>query len=200
MMDGLDLPNFGEKEALMLRAIAAKDGEADTVALKEMTDLNAQQIAYRYDKLEDYGLVDTGHRVDEDTPGRPTRYASLTEKGQRAVESGRLERISDGGTDTEVAVEELRSEVSELKRKLNETESGLKRVAERVKEVTEKEDYGKKIYEVLVEEYNTELVGEKLYPNDGVKCSECGTSADEVPAICPGCGRIVTDSPVNNQK
>jgi rubrerythrin len=199
-MDGFDLPNFREKEALMLRAIASRDGEADTVALKEMTGLNAQQIAYRYDKLEDYGLVETGHRVDEDTPGRPTRYASLTEKGQRAVESGRLERISDGGTDTEVAVDELRSEVSELERRLDETESGLKRVTERLKKVTEKEDYGKKIYELLVEEYNTEFVEEKLYPNDGFRCSECGTSTEEVPAICPGCGRIVTDAPANTQE
>ena len=199
-MGGFDLPNFGEKEALMLRAIAAKGGEADTVALKEMTDLNAQQIAYRYDKLEEYGLVDTGHRVDEDTPGRPTRYARLTEKGRRTVETGRLERISDGGTDTEVAVEELRSEVSELKRRLDETESGLKRVTKRLNEVTQKEDYGKKIYELLVEEYNTEFVEEKLYPNDGVRCSECGTSTEEVPAICPGCGRIVTDAPTNTQK
>jgi predicted ArsR family transcriptional regulator len=190
-MDESDLPNFGEKEALMLRAIAANDGEADTVALKDMTGLNAQQIAYRYDKLEGYGLVDTGYRLDEDTPGRPTRYARLTERGRRVVESGRLERISDARADTEVAVDELRSEVSQLKRRVGETESGLKRVTERLNEVAEKAEYGKRIYELLVEEYSTEFVEERLYPNDGVKCSECGASTEEVPAVCPGCGRIV---------
>lgn len=189
MTEMFGVPNFGPKEAAFMRALAVKEGEADTVEIRRLTDLNSQQVAYRYDKLEEYGLVTTGYKESENTPGRPTRYARLTKEGQRVVESGELERVG-GKAEPSVAVEELRSEVATLRQKHDRTEDRLERIGEALERIIEEEDYGERLYDALKEKYGTEFVEEKLMPNDGIKCTECGFSANEVPDVCPGCGRI----------
>lgn len=191
MTEMFGVPNFGPKEAVFMQALAAKNDEADTVGIKRLTDLNSQQIAYRHNKLEEHGLITTGYRESESTPGRPTRYARLTEKGKRVVESGELERIG-GDTNPSVAVEELRSELRTLRQEHDRFEDRIEQVVEALEQIIDGEDYGERLYDALRKEYVTEFVEERVYPNDGIKCAECGHSTDEkVPDICPGCGRIV---------
>lgn len=70
----------------VLEAVWANDGKASTTDVKEYTGIEKNQIVhYRYQKLEDKGLIET-EKVERDGT-LPVTVATLTEKGHQNVEA-----------------------------------------------------------------------------------------------------------------
>jgi DNA-binding MarR family transcriptional regulator len=93
----------------ILNAIYQFGGEANTTQIKENAAVDRQEVNYRYDKLEDRGLIET-FKDFPDGGGPETKFAKLTDAGRSAINGGLLEAI----TDTNTNLRQLRREVSEL--------------------------------------------------------------------------------------
>lgn len=100
-------------EARDLLQVAA-EGDAYTARIRRETGLSRQAIMRRVSHLEERGIV-----VSEiDTPaagGQPQRHVHLTEFGQRLVEAGLLDKITD-----------TNSNVRGLHQRLDELEADLR--------------------------------------------------------------------------
>jgi DNA-binding PadR family transcriptional regulator len=103
--DGLD-----RKAKLVLEAIYNLGGEANTSEIKEYTGIEKNGIVrYRYDKLEERGLIET--RTVDEGGTLPITVARLTEKGEEDVG-----QIIDNGEPTLIErVDELRETVIDLR-------------------------------------------------------------------------------------
>jgi len=103
--------DLDRKAKLVLEAVYELGGEADTSEVKDYTGIDSNGVVhYRYDKLEDVGLVETRTVDRGDT--LDVTVAALTDRGHDRV--GDILDNGDGPTVVE-QVEELRAVVRELR-------------------------------------------------------------------------------------
>jgi DNA-binding MarR family transcriptional regulator len=87
------------KQDLDWKAIAILDelrengNQANTTQLKHATGWNSSVIHYRYDKLVDAGLV-TKRKGHTDTDRIPPTVATLTERGEQAIDDGLIDSFN----------------------------------------------------------------------------------------------------------
>lgn len=108
------------KSELVLEAIYELDGEANTSEIKDYTGIQKNGIiSYRYDKLEDAGLIETRTVDTGDT--LPITIAELTEQGHKEV--GAI--LEDGEPTLAERVADLRQIVVETHTKVERFEGRL---------------------------------------------------------------------------
>jgi DNA-binding MarR family transcriptional regulator len=88
MVTDTDYDNLDAKGLEVLEAIYETGGEANTSEIKEYTGIEKNAIIhYRYDRLEDAGLITT--RTGEATGARvPPKVAVLTDEGKEQIAAG----------------------------------------------------------------------------------------------------------------
>lgn len=125
-----------EKGKRVLEAIYELGGEANTSEIKQYTGIEKNGIiSYRYEKLEDVGLIE---KRTVDTEGElPISIAELTETGH-----DRVGRILDEGAQKPLVerFEELRDIVVETHQKVERFEGRLDHVEERVDAAVQEDD------------------------------------------------------------
>ena len=85
--------NLDWKAREVLEAVVEDGGESDTSGVKDYTGIESNmKVKYRFEKLEDAGLVEKWQPEPEGGQVPPKRV-KLTEEGEHIVESGELEDI-----------------------------------------------------------------------------------------------------------
>lgn len=128
--------DLDRKSKLVLEAIYELGGEANTSEIKDYTGIEKNGIiSYRYDKLEDAGLIEK-HTVDNGET-IPISVAELTEKGH-----DRVGAILDEGVEKTLVerFEELREVAVESHQKVERFEGRLDHVEDRVEEAVQEEE------------------------------------------------------------
>ena len=115
----------------MLRAISDCGGEATTTEIRDVTGLSNSQVAYRRDKLTEYGLLEV--RTGEPTGSRtPPKVHSLTESARSQIDAGLFELYTAPVTsDIEqlsTQYNHLRDRVDDLAETVADLEESLARV------------------------------------------------------------------------
>ena len=100
----------------MLRAIADRGGEATTSEIRDVTGLSNSEVAYRREKLTEYGFLEvrTGEPTGERTP---PKVHSLTESARSQIEAGLFELYDPPVTSD---VEQLSSQYNHLRDRVDE--------------------------------------------------------------------------------
>ena len=112
----LSVSDFTAGDRDFLHAVANADGPADTATLRETSGLKRKQIHYRYDKLEERGLIDVDRAGTHDGSG--TNAAELTEYGRRLVDAGLFAAIDEPNRN----LESLQQQVDSLKGRVEHLE------------------------------------------------------------------------------
>lgn len=121
------------KAKMVLEAIYELGGEADTSAVKEYTGIESNGVVhYRYEKLEDFDLVDTD--VEDRGGTLDVTVATLTNEGRRKV--GEILEENEGPTLVE-QMKELQQIVSDLNRRVQSFEGRIEAVEKEVDGVGE---------------------------------------------------------------
>ncbi|MFC6719097.1 hypothetical protein ACFQGT_07340 [Natrialbaceae archaeon GCM10025810] len=112
----------------MLRAIFNCGDEATTTEIRDMTGLSNSQVAYRREKLREYGLIDV--RTGEPTGSRtPPKCHSLTPSAQSHIEAGLFDLYNPPVTSD---VEQLSSQVNHLRDRIDELDETITLLEERL--------------------------------------------------------------------
>lgn len=100
----------------MLRAVSDCGGEATTSEIRDVTGLSNSQVAYRRDKLTEYGLLEV--RTGEPTGSRtPPKVHSLTESARSQIDSGLFELYNAPVTSD---VEQLSTQYNHLRDRVDD--------------------------------------------------------------------------------
>lgn len=105
---GLSVADFTGDDRDFLKAVANADGTADTSTLRETSGLERKQIHYRYDKLEELGVIDVD-RAGEGHDGTASNTAELSAYGRRLVDAGLCGEIDDPNRNLESLREQIHS-------------------------------------------------------------------------------------------
>ena len=122
------LEELDPKSVDMLRAIDDRGGEATTPEIREVTGLSNSQVAYRREKLREFGLIDV--RTGEPTGSRtPPKSHSLTPSARSHVEAGLFELadvpVTSDVTQLSTQINHLRGRVDQLAETVDRLEEGL---------------------------------------------------------------------------
>lgn len=100
----------------MLRAIYKCDEEATTTEIRNVTGLSNSQVAYRREKLQEYGLiaVQTGEPIGSRTP---PKSHSLTASARSHIDDGLFDRYNVPVTSD---VEQLSTQVNHLRDRVDD--------------------------------------------------------------------------------
>lgn len=85
-----DMVELDRKSIEVLKAIQQNGGKANTSEIRARTGHKNNIIHYRYDKLEDLGLIETEAGQDDTSSGLPPTIARLTDKGEEELAEGLL--------------------------------------------------------------------------------------------------------------
>ena len=112
----------------MLRAVDDRGGEATTSEIREVTGLSNSQVAYRRQKLREFGLIEV--RTGEPTGSRtPPKSHSLTSSARSHVDAGLFELadapVTSDVTQLSTQVNHLRDRVDDLAETVDRLEEGL---------------------------------------------------------------------------
>jgi len=118
---GCTVNDFTALDRDFLTTLHRLEGEATTSALRQHSGLERQQIHYRFDKLEDSGLINVS-RVGDNHDGRKTNVARLTWAGEIVLESGAFDDLSDPSKNLEA----LRREIDGIKGRFENVENELR--------------------------------------------------------------------------
>lgn len=117
-----------EKSRDMLYSIENNGGSANTTEIRRETGLKNSAVRYRYDKLEERGLIST-HIDESATPEgvAGVNVAELTEEGYEAISKGitaepAQERAEVEPSDNYSEIKELRDRVHSLEQDLRDAE------------------------------------------------------------------------------
>lgn len=113
---GLSISDFTPEDRDFLQSLANAGGTADTQTLGETAGLKRKQIHYRYDKLEERGMIDVDRAGDHNGTG--TNSAELTEYGHRLVDAGLFAAITEPNTN----IESLQQQIDSLKGRVEHLE------------------------------------------------------------------------------
>jgi len=189
--------DLDRKSKMVLEAVYELGGEADTSEVKDYTGIESNGVVlYRYDKLEEVELIDTYVADRGDT--LDVTIATLTDKGRRRV--GQILEDNDGPTVVE-QVQELRTIVSELNRRVQRFEGrieavessveGVDEVVEthreldgRMAEVEDTLDTIHESVEAKIEE-GEERLDKKLEEIEPRKCAARGNVSNPIRAVSP---------------
>lgn len=112
----------------MLRAISERDEEATTPEIRNVTGLRNSQVAYRREKLREYGLIEV--RTGEPTGARtPPKSHSLTDSARSLIDAGLLE-LSDAPVTSDV--KQLSTQVNHLRDRVNDLTETVERLDESI--------------------------------------------------------------------
>ena len=115
----------------MLRAIFQCDDEATTTEIRDITGLSNSQVAYRREKLQEYGLIEV--HTGEPTGSRtPPKSHSLTASAQSHIEAGLFDLYNPPVTSD---VEELSTQVNHLRDRIDDLEETMDLLNERINKV-----------------------------------------------------------------
>lgn len=111
-------PSIKPEERSMLKVLKDNSGEASMAEIRENTDLNASQRRYRFETLEEKGLI-TVRKDDSLTPPNQTvgmKVAELSPAGYEAIQQGALkgEVYSDDSMDVESEISKLKDRMDDL--------------------------------------------------------------------------------------
>lgn len=121
MVTDADYSELDAKALEVLEAVFELGGEANTSEIKEYTGIRKNGIIhYRYEKLEEAGMIET-HTGEPDGNKVPPTVATLTEHAQSEIEGGlfgeeeadiveRIDRVERGFETTQDAVREMQRE------------------------------------------------------------------------------------------
>lgn len=120
----MSVKELDRKSELVFEAIYELGGEADTSEIKDYTGIDSNGVvSYRYDKLEDAGLIET-RKVDTGET-LPITIAELTEKGEdnvgAVVENGEP-TLAERMADLREVVTETHSKVERFEGRLDHVE------------------------------------------------------------------------------
>lgn len=139
----LSVSDFTAGDRDFLKAVANTDGSADTTTLRETSGLERKQVHYRYDKLEEIGVIDV-QRVGVGHDGSTSNTAELSEYGRRLVDAGLCGEIDDPNRNLESLkqqVDSLKGRVEHLersrRRRRNHRDDRLDELAERIDRLEE---------------------------------------------------------------
>lgn len=122
------LDDLDPKSIDVLRAIAERDGEATTSEIRDVTGLSNSQVAYRREKLEEYGLISIG--TGDPTGDRtPPKVHALTESARSHIEAGLFELYNAPVTSD---VEQLSTQANHLRDRVDELSETMGSVETRV--------------------------------------------------------------------
>ncbi len=112
----------------MLRVIDDREGEATTSEIREVTGLSNSQVAYRREKLREYGLIEV--RTGEPTGSRtPPKTHTLTASARSHVDAGLFELadapVTSDVTQLSTQVNHLRDRLDDLAETVDRLEEGL---------------------------------------------------------------------------
>ncbi len=120
------LEDLDAKSIDMLRAIAEHDDAATTSEIRNVTGLTNSQVAYRRNKLDDYGLISV-RTGDSNGSRTPPKVHVLTPTARSHVESGLFERYNAPVT----------SDVEQLSTQVNHLHDRVDDLAEEISELEE---------------------------------------------------------------
>lgn len=120
-----------DKSREFLRSVDERDGRASTGEIRDDTGLSASEMQYRYNKLEDKGLIQI-ERDSEATPDgvAPEKVAVLTGVAREEIQQGLLVPVEEETDDAGASVEELNEEVADLESTLTAVRARLEAVEE----------------------------------------------------------------------
>ena len=136
--------DLDRKAKLVLEAVYELGGEADTSEVKDYTGIDSNGVVhYRYDKLEDVGLVET--RTVDRGGTLDVTVATLTDRGHERVgdilDNGDGPTVVDQVTDLKRLVRELRDEVRHFEGRLDAVEGEYETVDSWEERFQEMEDH-----------------------------------------------------------
>lgn len=135
----MSVKELDRKSELVFEAIYELGGEADTSEIKDYTGIDSNGVvSYRYDKLEDAGLIET-RKVDTGET-LPITIAELTEKGEDNVGA-----VVENGEST------LAERVADLREVVTETHSKVERFEGRLDHVEGRFESAEEVEEVVRE-------------------------------------------------
>ena len=109
----------------VLHAIERNDGTANTTEIRRETGLSNSSVRYRYDKLEDLGLIETSYDPNATPAGvAPLITAKLTETARQAIQEGLTVESANERADVEPSdnyelIRKLEQEVAQLRHLTN---------------------------------------------------------------------------------
>ncbi|TKX50101.1 hypothetical protein EXE49_07990 [Halorubrum sp. ASP121] len=85
-------PESREKSRAFVQAVYDNGGRADTKIVRQATGLTRGELKYRYEMLEDRGLIRVEYDFDIAATGEsPVKVAILTELAEREIRKGLLQ-------------------------------------------------------------------------------------------------------------
>lgn len=132
--------NLDWKAREVLFVIKAADGKSDTSEVRQATGFHAEIIKYRFEKLEDAGLIEVGtpERLPDGRMG--AKPVEITAEGEQVVRKGfdtdsestleerlrRIERRSERYKDLREAYQDEQNKVEKFQEQVEELESRVK--------------------------------------------------------------------------
>lgn len=124
--------NLKQNDILFLEAVRTHRGEATTSDIRDFTGLNRNKVNYRFDRLEDRGLIEVSRAKESTGSGVPPKVATLTAVGEQAIEQQddiRVEelpeRVKDEFLIQYTAIEGIQKQIEQNSEKLKLIESTL---------------------------------------------------------------------------
>lgn len=126
-----------KRYAKIVKAIYREGGAANTTKIKAATGIDTNQIiTQRLDRLEEWGIVQTGYQPVSESGNRlPTKTGTLTSYGRQIVEEGTVDRFLDD--DRVEGVYELNKRVDEIDRQVAAQQDDLNKLLNRVESIEE---------------------------------------------------------------
>ena len=85
-------PESREKSRAFVQAVYDNDGRADTSTIRRITGLTRGELKYRYEMLEDQGLIRIEYDSEMSAAGEsPVKVAILTELAEVEIQKGLLQ-------------------------------------------------------------------------------------------------------------
>ncbi|WP_254861749.1 winged helix DNA-binding protein [Halovivax gelatinilyticus] len=125
------IDDLDPKSIDMLRAISERGNEATTPEIRDRTGLSNGQVAYRREKLREYGFlsVRTG---DPDGSRTPPKVHSFTTSARSHIEAGLFERYDPPVTSD---VEQLSTQTNHLRDRIDDLERVVDDLGEQIEQV-----------------------------------------------------------------
>jgi DNA-binding Lrp family transcriptional regulator len=114
-----------------LRALRYYDDEATTSEIRLRTGMSASECQYRFNKLEELGLIHVRYADEGKGDRHPPRVAKLADKGRTVMHRG-LVKGPDRNEDGEIVIEVSESDYFELLEAVDRLQNRLNVLVEQI--------------------------------------------------------------------
>ena len=130
----------------IIRAIEGHDGGASTTEIRRETGLDNSSVRYRFQKLEELGLIETERDPTATPEGvAPITIAKLPGDGREEIQKGLIveskrQRATIEPVDNAESIKELEDELEQLRDRVDLLQSNQNWIGPRIEELVENQE------------------------------------------------------------